>query len=130
MDIVKIAAIGIITAVCVLILREGKSPETALLVGICGGVMILLSVVDYFSDIFSVLKVFMDKSGIPSTIYSVVFKIIGIGYIADFSAGIVEDAGQKSLAEKILLAGKLMIMVLSLPILTLLFDTVTGMLGS
>ncbi|MCL2062573.1 MAG: stage III sporulation protein AD [Firmicutes bacterium] len=127
MDIVKIAAIGIITAVCVLILRETKS-ETAMLVGIVGGCLILLSVVDYFLDIFSVLQGFMDRSGIPGTIYATVFKIIGIGYIADFSAGIVEDTGQKALAEKILFASKIIIMVLSLPILMLLFDTVTAML--
>ena len=127
MDIIKIAAIGIITAICVLILREQKQ-ETAMVVGITGGILILLSVVDYFSEIFSVLTVLMEKSGIPGTIYAIVFKMIGIGYIADFSAGIVEDAGQKSLAEKILLSGKLIIMVLSLPILMLLFDTIMGML--
>jgi len=127
MDIFKIAAIGIITAVCVLILRQQKE-DMATLVGITGGILILLSVVDYFSEIFLVLADLMDKSGIPGTIYSAVFKIIGIGYIADFSAGIVEDTGQKALSEKILLAGKLMILSLSLPIIVLLFDTVTGML--
>ena len=56
-------------------------------------------------------------------------KIISIGYIADFSAGIVEDTGQKALAEKIILGGKLIIMVLALPIITLLFDTIAGVLS-
>jgi len=128
MDIFKIAAIGIITAMCVLILRQQRE-ETAVLVAITGGVLILLSVVDYFAQIFRVLSDLMDKSGIPGTVYATVFKIIGVGYIADFSAGIVEDTGQKALADKILLAGKIIIMVLSLPILVLLFDTVTSMLG-
>jgi len=127
MDILQIAAIGIITAVCVIILREHKQ-ETALLVGIAGGVLILLSLVDYFSTILDTLAGFMDTSGIPSHIYAVIFRIIGIGYIADFSSGIVEDAGQKSLANKILLAGKLIIMVMALPILQLLFDTIQQML--
>jgi len=92
-------------------------------------ILILLSVIEYFSQIFSVLGGFMDASGIPSTVYATIFRIIGIGYIADFSAGIVEDAGQKTLASKILLAGKLIIMVLALPILSLLFDTIVAMLG-
>ena len=128
MGILQIAGIGIITAVCVVILRE-NAPEAALLAGICGSILILLSVIDYFSSIFTVLQGFMNASGIPGTVYAVVFRIIGIGYIADFSAGIVEDSGQKALAEKILLAGKLIIMVLSLPILQLLFDTILQMLG-
>ena len=99
-----------------------------MLVGITGGVLILLSVADYFAEIFRTLSDLMEKSGIPGTVYSVVFKIIGIGYITDFSSGIVEDAGQKPLSDKILFAGKIVIMWLSLPILTLLFDTVTSML--
>jgi len=129
MDIFQIVAIGVITAVCAMVLKEHKQ-ETALLVAITGGILILLSVVGYFSDIFNTLTGFLDASGIPSQIYVVVFRIIGIGYIADFSASIVEDAGQRALAGKILLAGKLIIMVLALPILQLLFDTILLMLGN
>jgi len=128
MDILQIAAIGIITAVCAMVLKEHKQ-ETALLIAITGGVLILLSVIQYFSDIFGILTGFLDASGIPANIYGVIFRIIGIGYIADFSAGIVEDAGQKALAGKILLAGKLIIMVMALPILQLLFDTILLMLN-
>ncbi|MCI8413196.1 MAG: stage III sporulation protein AD [Clostridia bacterium] len=128
MDIVKIAAMGILTAFCVLLLREQKS-EIAMLVGIAGGCLILLSVLDYFTQIFSTLKGIADKTGIPSSVYKVVGKIISVGYIADFSAGVVEDTGQKALAEKIVLGGKLIIMVLSLPIVTTLFDTIAGVLS-
>jgi stage III sporulation protein AD len=127
MDIIKISAIGIITAVCVVILREHKS-EAALMVGVAGGAIILLSVIEYFTNIFGVIGGIAEKAGIPDSLLSTIFKIIGIGYIADFSAGIVEDAGQKSLGEKIVLGGKLMIMVLSLPIITLLFETIAGIL--
>ncbi|MCL2375505.1 MAG: stage III sporulation protein AD [Firmicutes bacterium] len=128
MGIVQIAAIGIITTMCVVLLRE-QSRETAFLVSLVGGALILLSVVGYFSEIFTVIEGLMERSGIPGTIYATVFRIIGIGYIADLSAGIVEDSGQKAVAEKILLAGKLIIMVLSLPILVMLFDVITQMLG-
>jgi len=128
MEIIRIVAIGIITAVCVVILKEQKQ-ETAMLVGIVGSALILLSVIDYFLDIFNVLGNFMDNTGIPSGVYNVIFKIVGIGYITDFAASLVEDTGQKAFSEKILLAGKLIIMVLSLPILTLLFETITGLIG-
>ena len=125
MDIVKISAIGLITAFCVVILRERKS-EIAMLVGIAGGCLLLLSLVDYFTQVFSALSAIAAKTGIPSSVYKTVLKIISIGYIADFSAGIVEDTGQRALAEKIVLGGKLIIMVLSLPILEMLFQTIAG----
>ncbi len=127
MDIVKISAMGIVTAFAVILLREQKS-EIAMLVGIAGGCLILLSLVDYFTQIFATLGNIAEKTGIPSAVYKSVMKIISIGYIADFSAGIVEDSGQKALAEKIILGGKLIIMVLALPIVTLLFDTIAGIL--
>ncbi|MCI8595972.1 MAG: stage III sporulation protein AD [Clostridia bacterium] len=128
MDIVKISAMGIVTAFCVVLLREQKS-EVAMLVGIAGGCIILLSVIDYFTQVFSTLSSIAEKTGIPTSIYKTVMKIISIGYIADFSAGIVEDSGQKALAEKIILGGKLIIMVLALPIITMLFDTIAGVLA-
>lgn len=128
MDIVKISAMGIITAFCVVLLREQKS-EVAMLVGIAGGCLILLSVLDCFTQVFSVISNIASKTGIPTSIYKIVTKIIAIGYIADFSAGIVEDTGQKALAEKIVLSGKLIIMVLTLPIVTALFDTLAGVLS-
>lgn len=128
MDIIKISAMGIITAFCVLLLREQKS-EIAMLVGIAGGCLILLSLLDYFTSVFDTLSGIAEKTGIPSVIYKTVAKIISIGYIADFSAGIVEDSGQKALAEKIILGGKLIIMVLALPIITTLFDVIASVLS-
>lgn len=127
MEIIKIASIGIITAFCALMLKEHKS-DVSLLVALAGGGLILLSLIDYFSNIFATISSIVDKSGIPSELFSIILKIIGIGYISDFSAGIVEETGQKALSEKIVLAGKLIIMVIALPIITLLFDTVSGLI--
>lgn len=127
MEIVKIASIGIVTAFCILILKEHKS-ELALIVGIVGGALILISVIDYFVGIFAFLKEIADKSMIPSEIYTIIFKIVGIGYITDFSAGLIEDTGQKSLSEKVVLGGKLIIMMMSLPIIKLMFDTIVELI--
>ncbi|MCI8434877.1 MAG: hypothetical protein HFK10_02820 [Clostridia bacterium] len=123
MDIIKIAAVGIITAVCAMLLRDTKS-ELAVLVTVAGGCIILLMVLDSFLGIFAALKNLMERAGIGGQIFSLLIKIIGIGYITDFSAGLVEETGAKSLADKIVLAGKVVIMVLSLPILIKLFDII------
>ena len=45
-------------------------------------------------------------------------KIIGIAYIAEFGAQITKDAGQGAIASKIELAGKILILVMAIPILT------------
>ena len=127
MDILKIAAVGIITAFCSLTLKENKS-GLSIIVGIAGSCIILLMLLDYFTDIFAAITAMIDKAGIQSNILISVVKIIGIGYITEFSAGIVEDTGNKSVAEKIVMAGKVIILVVSLPIITALFDLITELI--
>lgn len=127
MDIIKICAVGIITAFAVLVLRDSKS-SASVLVGIAGGCIILLMLLDYITNIFSILRTISDKAGVPNKIWSLILKIVGVGYIAEFSAGIVEEAGSKSLAEKVILAGKIIITVLSLPIVVSLYELISGLI--
>ncbi len=55
-------------------------------------------------------------------------KIIGIAYVAEFGAQIVRDAGQESIASKIELAGKIFILVLAIPIINVIIETLLGLL--
>lgn len=126
LDILQICAVGLITAFCAMILKDSKS-EVSLIITIAGSIIILLMLLESLGQVFSVLKGLVDKTGISGEIVTILFKIIGIGYIADFSAGIIEEAGSKSLAEKIILAGKIIILVVSLPIITTLFNLIAGL---
>ncbi len=127
MDIVKIAAAGVITAVCALILRETRA-DMAIAVTLAGGVIILLMVLDKVVGIFTVFETLMQRAGIDNRIFALLVKIIGIGYVTDFSAGVIEDTGSKSLADKVVLAGKIIIMTLALPVVVKLFDLIAGLL--
>jgi len=129
MEIFQIAVVGIITAFCVLILKDAKS-EVGLLVGIVGGIIILLMLIGYLTNIFVVIRDLAERASIPSNILSLVIRIVGVGYIAEFSAGIIEEAGAKSLADKVVLGGRVMIVVLSLPIILSLFNVISDMLLS
>lgn len=127
MEILKICFVGIITAVCVLILKDTKS-ELAIITGVAGGCIILLMTVEYIFGIFSALSSLMQRAGIDNGIFKMLVKIIGIGYLVDFSAGIIEDSGAKSLSEKVVLGGKVVIMAMSLPILTKLFEIIESII--
>ncbi|MCL2822118.1 MAG: hypothetical protein FWD86_02840 [Firmicutes bacterium] len=128
MEIFTISAVGIITAFCVLILKDAKS-ESAILVGIAGGAIILLMLIGYLTDIFAVIGSIATRANIPSGIFVLLVRVVGVGYIAEFSAGIIEDAGSKSLASKVALGGRVLIVILSLPIILSLFDIVSELLG-
>lgn len=127
MEILKIAAIGLITAVCTLMLREVKS-DISFMVLITGSCIMLLAVIDYFTGILDAVGVIIEKANLSTSILTIVMKIIGIGYITEFTSGLLDDVGMKSLSDKITLAGKLIIFGLSIPILIQLFDLIGGML--
>lgn len=64
-----------------------------------------------------------------NTIYvETILKIIGIAYIAEFTSHITKDAGLGSIAAKVELAGKILILALAIPILTVLIETILTMM--
>ncbi len=128
MEIFKIAAIALVTAFCVMILRDIKS-DLAMLVAFAGGIIVLLSVIDYFSDIFSVISSIAARAGLATSVVTLLFKILAVGYISEFSASLIEDAGLSSLADKVTLAGKLIIVASALPVIVELFEYIAGALS-
>lgn len=128
MEIFRIAAIALITAFCVLVLREVKS-ELAPIVALAGGMVVLLSVVNYFSDVFSVISSVAQKAGLATSVVTLLFKVIAIGYITEFSSSLIEDMGLSSLSDKVTLAGKLIIVAVSLPVVVQLFNFIAGLLS-
>lgn len=127
MEIFRIVAIALITAFCVMVLRDVKS-ELATVVALAGGIIVVLSVIDYFADIFSVVTMIATRAGLAVSVVTLLFKVIAVGYITEFSASVIEDVGLNSLADKVTLAGKLIIVAVSLPVVVDLFEFIAGML--
>lgn len=127
MDIFKIIGVGIITAITALIVRQIK-PEVSIIITISGGIIMLLMMVQSLTSIFSAFNSIVEKSGLTSGLFTTILKIIGVGYITEFSANLCADSGASSIADKILLAGKIIILVLALPIVTNIIDIISGLL--
>lgn len=128
MEIFGIAAIALVTAFCVLILRDIKS-ELAVATGIAGGIAVILSGLDYFSGVFSTVAAIAQRAGLAASVVTLLFKVIAIGYITEFSGSLIDDMGMSSLSEKVTLAGKLIIVAVSLPVVVRLFDFIAGLLS-
>lgn len=123
MDIVKIVAIAIVAAVAVLILRQYNN-EMAVLVAIGSGVLILILVLDELFEVVYAFYNLAELTGINSGLFSVIIKIIGIGYLSEFGNSICVDANAKNLGDKLLLAGKVMILVTAMPVVLNLIETI------
>jgi len=100
----------------------------AFLLATTTGILLFLFLIGKIGMILSTLERVAESSGMEMIYLKTVFKIIGISYIAEFGAQIVRDAGQESIASKIELAGKVLIMVLAVPIISIIIETVMKLL--
>ena len=128
MDIIfKIIAIGLITCLATMIVRPIRS-DFAVIIAIVGGLIILFMVVNYLSSVFETFRNIIGITGLNSSLYTLLLKIIGVGYLVEFTAGICSDTGNSSLGDKVLLGGKIIILVMALPIITNILKIVMELL--
>lgn len=123
----KIIAIGLITCFATMIVKPVRT-DFAILISVVGGILILAFLMKYLSNVFLIFNQIVNKTGISKDLFSIILKIVGIGYLTEFSASICSDTGNAGLADKLLLGGKVVILVLSLPIIMQILDIVAGIL--
>ncbi len=128
-NIAKIAAIGIMAAILVVIIRR-SSPEMALQLSIAAGVLIILMTIEQLMSVVSFIEELKTAMGDAYDVMGDVVKIIGVAYIAEFSTGALRDAGENGIASKVELAGKLIIAVMTLPIIKQFADMIIGLTGN
>ena len=126
-ELFKIIGIGIIGLVCYLITKPIK-PELAIFISIATACLIFIFCVNGLSNILNTVVNLFEKTGINNGVFATILKIIGIGYLIEFSASICTDAGCGSLSDKIAFAGKICILGLSLPIITNLLNIIIEIL--
>ncbi|CAH1197498.1 stage III sporulation protein AD [Paenibacillus sp. 2RAB27] len=127
MEIIQIVGLGLIVTILTLIIKEQK-PMFAFLLAAFTGIVIFLFLIGKISSVIQVLEDLAVKSNVNLVFLKTILKIIGVAYIAEFGAQIVRDAGQDSIASKIELSGKVLIMVMAIPIITVIIETVVKLL--
>lgn len=87
------------------------------------GMIIFYYVLTQISVVFQFITELLDMVAIEKGYYLQLLKMLGVAYLAEFSAAICKDAGQQSIAEMIELFAKITIVVLSIPGLVFLVET-------
>lgn len=126
-ELLKILAIALVTVFANIIVKQTK-PEIAILISIVGSVLIIIMAVNSLSSVVSSFYSIFKTTGVDTTLITPLFKIVAVGYIAEFGANICVDAGASSVADKILFCAKLIILTIALPIVTTVVNMVVALL--
>ncbi len=128
MQIFQLVGIAFVTAVAALILK-GTKPELAFAVTVAGSIILLLFVFEMLKGTVAIFGDIADEAGLNSSLIKILLKMVGIGYLVEFSAGILNDFGQNSVADKLIFCGKVLILVLAIPILESVLTLIKQLLG-
>ena len=127
MEVVKIVMIGITGVLLALFLKESK-PEYSVYLSFAVGICILGYAVEKLSYLFESIKKIQEFLPVDEKYVLVLLKMTGATYIGQFSSSICKDAGYAEIAGQIELFVKLYLMVLSLPVLLALVETIHNFL--
>lgn len=120
----KIVALALVCAIIILYLRSINSEYTFLAV-IASGIILTGFAFSYVENVFIFVEDLANSSGINSEVFKILMKITGIGYLIEFGASTIEDFGLKSIADKLVFIGKIIIITLSMPIIYSFLNIVT-----
>jgi len=127
MDIAKVVAVGLVTVIASIIVKQVK-PEISMLITITGSLIIIIFIIQMLQGVFGNFMNIFNKTGVSNSLFVPVLKIIGIGYLCEFGANLCLDGGCNSIADKILFCGKIAILIIALPIINSVIDVIVGLL--
>lgn len=127
MNIVQIVMAAIvITVLAILVKKIGK--EIGTMVSILGGVLLFMMVLPHLMQVMGVLTGLADSLDAGLEHIGIILRVIGVAYIAEFGAQVCKDAGEGTIAAKIELAGKVIVMAMSVPIVTSFLNVVVAII--
>ncbi|EIW18429.1 MULTISPECIES: stage III sporulation protein AD [Pelosinus] len=127
MEIIQIVGLGFIVTLLILIIKREK-PEIAVQLSLTLASIIFLLILTKITVVLNLFRDMAEKANISQMYLNTILKIIGIAYITEFGAQVCRDAGEGAVAGKIEFAGKVMVMVMAIPIIALVMDTIVRLI--
>ncbi len=130
MDVTQLftlVGLGLVAAVLAVTLRQHK-PEFALLVSLGAGILILTGVVQEILPVVEQIETIFRSTSMPIAYLQVLFKALGICFLTQIACDTCKDAGEGAIGSKVELAGKVAVLVVSLPLFAQVLTIVRGLL--
>lgn len=124
----KVVAIGVGAAILGAWMK-GIKPEYTMWVTLMAGLLLGMFALTKLENVIKELQFLQSYFSFYGFYFKLLVKIIGITYLSELSSDFCKDAGASALAGQIELFGKLSILVLCIPVMTSLLETIDHFLG-
>ncbi len=123
-----VIAVSLIAVVLSVFLKNGRMPVLAMLVSLAAGILIFLKLIPSLVKLITEINSLAQSANLNIDYMVLILKVVCIAYLGEFAAQICRDAGENGIAQKVDLGVKLVIMLLALPLLETIIETVTELL--
>lgn len=128
MEIIKVSLIGVVGILLAVPLKDHKA-EYGVYIGIAVCTILLGYGVRYFAGILSEIDRLRTYLKDNYSYLIVLLKAAGATYACEFCAGICKDSGYSGIAGQVEMIGKLYILLIGMPILTALIESIQTIAG-
>lgn len=119
-SICMISLVGIITYVII----KGFKQEYSVVIIVALSLLFLGWMIDIFGEMETRISEISAELDTNKSFYKILFKIMGITYLCEFSSGICKDAGVSSVATQIEILGKMLILLSGIPIIISVIEVI------
>lgn len=127
MTVITIAAAGI-TAVLLAVQFKGLKAEYGVYLAAAACLFVFFYGLGKLDTILDAARRIQEAIQINQVYLTVLLKMIGITYVAEFASGICKDSGYGAIGTQIEIFGKLSILAVSMPVVLALMETLEGFL--
>ena len=124
---IKIAAVGVAAVLMAMQLREVK-PQFGTYVVFGAGILIFFYAFTKLEQLVESIGTLGEYVSVETEYLKLLLKMLGISYVSEFAASLCRDSGCGSVAGPIELFGKLSILLLSMPVVLSLLNTLGQLL--
>ncbi len=122
-------AVGVLLCGALLaVVLRGWRPELALCLSLAAGTVVLVLLLGQLTPLLAAAKRLAAAGSVDDRVLGVALKAAGICLLTQLTADTCRDAGESALATKAELVGRVLLLLLSVPLFEQLLSLVTGML--
>lgn len=127
MNILSVSAFVLAACIAASLLRNISSPIERLLPILAAGV-VLVVVLSSVGPLVATVEKMFSYTDISSEYISIALKALGVCYLSTVSSDICTDSGQKALSTQVTIAGKVAVVLMTLPFLNEIIRAVMSLI--
>ncbi len=126
----KVAGLALVALVTLLVLRQVK-PEWGTLVRLAVAVLAAGVTMSMVSAVLAFAEELTDMGGgvVAPDVWGILVKSLGVAFLSEVAASVCRDSGESGLAGWVEMAGRVELLLISLPLIRTVLDVVADLLG-